>query len=173
MHFSWVCATKEPDWVYKLMAPFQEVGYDEEWNDLSEYDCIKFYDRFEVWGRRAWIIKLKKWCKGVTKWDLWLNFTYWDHKLKRWTCSVAQKKEIAHFYNWETDKDAYPHVRMYFDAAWDPQFQPDGMLRDADQNKLVHDPKEANELKEFMDWLEDWYDKVPDDFYITIIDYHD
>ena len=30
-----------------------------------------------------------------------------------------------------------------------------------------------DELKEFMDWLEDWYDKVPDDFYITIIDYHD
>lgn len=170
MHFSWVCATQNPNDVYTLMEPFQEPEY---YGDEYPGNPNAFYDWFEIWWRRAWIITLKKWCKGHSKWDLWLNFTYWGMKLKRWTCSVAQKKDIAHFYKWEKESDAYPHTWMFFDEKGVPHFQPDEILWDFDSRKEMPNPKFKEEMEQFNIDLEHWYENIPDHFYVTIIDYHD
>ena len=170
MHFSWVCAVEEPTLVHSLMWPY--------WEEEYEYDenppVIPFRDRYEIWGRRAWIIKLKEWCKGYddTPW-LWYWTWSFDKEVKKWYCSVAQKRDIEHFYKWEKDSDAYPHARMYFDKDGDPHFQPEDVYRDAEEHTLKTKPEAKKEKKKFLDDLEDWYERVPDNYYIVIIDYHD
>lgn len=152
MHFNWVCWVMDLQEVYSLIWPYQE------W----ENDCISFRDWFEIWWKRAWLIKLKK------------NHEYSLPKYitKKLHTSVARKKDIEYFYEWETDKDLYPQTRMFFDKNWDPVFQPKEFERDQINKKRVERKDLKGDLKRYYEKLEAWYDSVPDDYYIVIIDYH-
>ena len=161
MHFSWVCAVVDPENdVYSFMAPYQES---EDNADYEIVDFTPFRDWYEIWWRWAWLIKLKK-----------------DHEcsLPKYTTknlhtSVAKKKDIEYFYEWKTDKDSYPQTRMFFDDNGIPHFQPDDLVWDSENKKAIENPDIKEDLKKYNDDLEKWYDKVPEDYYIVIIDYHD
>lgn len=169
MHFSWVCWVMDPQEVYSLMGPYDENDYEYECDD-----CMPFRDWFEIGWRRAGIIKLKNWCKWYTElYDYGNDFKEQESKLKKWSCSIAQKKDIDHFYKWERDCDAYPHTRMFFDENWEPNFQPEEFERDNVKKATVKRKNVEKEVKEYYEKLEAWYENVPDDYYIVIIDYHD
>ena len=141
MHFLWVCAVEEPSLVHSLMWPYEEGpnDYEDEW-----VDYVPFRDRYEIWGRWAWIIKLKDWCKGYDN-DVWWYWTWAfdsDRDIGQWRCSVAQKKDIEYFYKWEKENDAYPHSYMYFDSDWEPRFEPQEWKRDSEKEKFIKKSQE-------------------------------
>ena len=52
---------------------------------------------------------------------------------------------------------------MYFDKDGDPHFQPEDVYRDAEEQTLKTKPEAKKEKKKFLDDLEDWYERVPEE----------
>ena len=186
MHFTLALAVEEWTDIYELLEKHYEWFYHwhedwtVEWEDGRIYHeweyPYTFYDWFVVWWRRDGYIKWKRWKKPLEECK-----PRDDHPEINWKdrWSVFYKSDIKWFGYDEKNLSKYPQLHSYYDPNyieenwWLPEWPDQWQFQEdwKDDNTL---DKEAFEKakKEYEEWLKKWYDEIPDDYLIYIIDYH-
>jgi len=192
MHFAMTVALPEGESVWDLLDPFCESIYSwhedwsvtwPDWKVYPEWDFAQytFYDWLCLWWRRDGYIKWKRWAYPEIAFDLWEKDKRYPEIDWKWRWSAFIKKYIKWF-GFDKKLSKYPQTYSYFDQNYlDENWELDNYPERFNYIKKRWETREQNEydeaayqkeIKEREKRIKKWYNSIPDDYVIYIIDYH-